>query len=51
MQNWRLESKGIQKQRSKDEQTGVARKERGGGKKRAIEITEKRERDQKKKGE
>lgn len=43
MQNWRLESKEIQKQRSKDAQTGVARKERGGGKKRTIEIAEKRE--------
>lgn len=43
MQNWRLESKEIQKQGSKDEQTGVVRKERGGGKKRTIEIAKKRE--------
>lgn len=43
MQNWRLESKEIQKQRSKDEQTGVVRKKRGEGKKRTIEIVEKRE--------
>lgn len=50
MQNWRLESKEIQ-QRSKDEQTGVVRKERGERRKRTIEIAEKRERDEKKKGE
>lgn len=42
MQNWRLESKEIQKQRSKDEQTGVVRKERGERKKRTIEEQKKK---------
>lgn len=38
-----MESKEIQKQGSKDEQTVVVRKEGGEGKKRTIEIAEKRE--------